>query len=173
MCIDFTSMYSSTLSRPHSQPLPERMKPPHGLLGTTDDRCIDPRSPGSDLAHRRNGLVDVLGPDTGGKAVLGIVGKGNRFVHRVEWNDRQQRRAVQSGDLTVAREINDAIYPLVQAFYADPILDMHNRMKECLAMLGLLPHAVVRPPLAALSDEERANLRRALRESKTFGDQMN
>ncbi|MCP4307199.1 MAG: hypothetical protein GY788_20480 [bacterium] len=82
-------------------------------------------------------------------------------------------RAVQSGDLTLAREINDAIYPLVQAFYADPFLDMHNRMKECLVMLGLLPHAVVRPPLAALTDEERANLRRALRESKTFGDQMN
>ena len=31
---------------------------------------------------------------------------------------------------------NDRIYPLSQAFYAPPFLDMHNRMKEALVLLG-------------------------------------
>jgi 4-hydroxy-tetrahydrodipicolinate synthase len=35
--------------------------------------------------------------------------------------------AIRSDDLRRAREINDRIYPTVQAFYADPLFDMHNR----------------------------------------------
>jgi len=71
-------------------------------------------------------------------------------------------RAIQEGDLPRAQAINDRIYPLAQAFYAPPFLDMHNRMKECLVMLGRLDKAVVRPPLMKLSDTELATLRRAL-----------
>jgi 4-hydroxy-tetrahydrodipicolinate synthase len=37
-------------------------------------------------------------------------------------------RAVKAGDLILAQAINDRIYPLAQAFYAPPFLDMHNRM---------------------------------------------
>lgn len=73
--------------------------------------------------------------------------------------------AVQDGDLNRARAINDRIYPLAQAFYAAPALDMHNRMKECLVMLGRMDRAVVRPPLVRVSDAERARLREALRQS--------
>src|SRR5919205_121185 len=58
--------------------------------------------------------------------------------------------SVRANDLARARAINDRIYPLAQAFYAPPFLDMHNRMKEVLAMLGRLPPAVVRPPLVKL-----------------------
>lgn len=71
-------------------------------------------------------------------------------------------QAVQAGDLTQARAINDRIYPLAQAFYAAPALDMHNRMKECLVMLGRMDRAVVRPPLVRITDAERARLRIAL-----------
>ena len=70
--------------------------------------------------------------------------------------------AVRADDLACARAINDRIYPLAQAFYAPPFLDMHNRMKEVLAMLGRLPPAVVRPPLVKLPPLEIERLRRAI-----------
>ena len=38
-----------------------------------------------------------------------------------------------------AQAINERMYPLQQAFYAPPFLDMHNRMKEALVLLGRLP----------------------------------
>jgi 4-hydroxy-tetrahydrodipicolinate synthase len=70
--------------------------------------------------------------------------------------------AVQAKDLGLAQKINDRIYPLAQAFYAPPFLDMHNRMKECLRLLGRQNKAVVRPPLCKLSDQEIARLGKAL-----------
>src|SRR5258706_4092357 len=54
--------------------------------------------------------------------------------------------AVKSKDLARAQAINDRLYPVQQAFYAPPFLDMHNRMKECLGLLGRMKRAVVRPP---------------------------
>jgi len=72
-------------------------------------------------------------------------------------------QAVQAKDLRRAQAVNDRIYPLQQAFYAPPFLDMHNRMKECLVMLGRLDRAVVRPPLMKLSQAELDRLREALR----------
>lgn len=71
-------------------------------------------------------------------------------------------RAVQADDLAAARAVNDRIYPLAQAFYAPPFLDMHNRMKEVLALTGKLPLAVVRPPLVKLPEAEIARLRAAI-----------
>jgi 4-hydroxy-tetrahydrodipicolinate synthase len=79
-------------------------------------------------------------------------------------------RAVQRNDLARARAVNDRIYPLAQAFYAPPFLDMHNRMKEALVMLGRLPRAVVRPPLFKLSDPEIERLRGALEQAGLFDD---
>lgn len=71
-------------------------------------------------------------------------------------------QAVKSGDLKKAQALNDRIYPLAQAFYAPPFLDMHNRMKEALVLLGRIDKAVVRPPLMKLSDAEIARIREAL-----------
>lgn len=62
--------------------------------------------------------------------------------------------AVQAGDLNAARAINDRIYPTVRAFYDDPLLDMHNRMKEALVLLGRMDEAHVRPPLMKPSAAE-------------------
>lgn len=70
--------------------------------------------------------------------------------------------AVRSQDLARAQAINDRIYPLAQAFYAPPFLDMHNRMKECLRMLGRVENAYVRPPLVKLPGHELERLRGAL-----------
>jgi 4-hydroxy-tetrahydrodipicolinate synthase len=71
-------------------------------------------------------------------------------------------QTVKAGDLPRAQRINDRIYPMVQAFYAPPFLDMHNRMKEVLALLGRLPPAVVRPPLVKLPPREIAALEKAV-----------
>ena len=70
--------------------------------------------------------------------------------------------AVRAADLPRARAINDRIFPIVQAFYAPPFLDMHNRMKEVLALLGRLPPAVVRPPLLKLPPHEIERLKQAI-----------
>ncbi|MBI1314514.1 dihydrodipicolinate synthase family protein [bacterium] len=75
-------------------------------------------------------------------------------------------RAVQSGDLAAAQAVNDRLYPTVQAFYHEPLLDMHNRMKEALVLLGRLEAAFVRPPLIKLSDSEITEIRELLTEAK-------
>ena len=75
-------------------------------------------------------------------------------------------QAVKANDLARARQLNDRIYPIAQAFYADPFVDMHNRMKEALVILGRIPCAAVRPPLVKLSDAEIARIRQALQEAK-------
>ena len=81
-------------------------------------------------------------------------------------------RAVKANDLAAARAINDRIYPMAQAFYAPPFLDMHNRMKEVLALLGKLPPAVVRPPLLKLPEAEIARLRQAIAGSGLDRDEI-
>jgi 4-hydroxy-tetrahydrodipicolinate synthase len=74
-------------------------------------------------------------------------------------------RAVQSNDLTEARRLNERIEPMARVFYADPFVDMHNRMKEALVLLGKLPRAVVRPPLVKIERAEIACIRQALIEA--------
>ena len=74
-------------------------------------------------------------------------------------------RAVQKNDLVEAKRINDRIEPTARMFYADPFVDMHNRMKEALVLLGKLPRAVVRPPLVKIERAEIAAIRAALIQS--------
>ncbi len=74
-------------------------------------------------------------------------------------------QAVLEDDLARARAINERMYPMVQAFYSPPFLDMHNRMKEALVLLGRQDKAVVRPPLMKLSEAEIARLREAISEA--------
>ena len=73
--------------------------------------------------------------------------------------------AVQANDLAEAKRLNDRIEPLARVFYTEPWVDMHNRMKEALVLLGRLPRAVVRPPLVKLGAAEIARIRHALVES--------
>jgi len=77
----------------------------------------------------------------------------------------QMFRAVQKNDMAEAKRLNDRIEPTARVFYADPFVDMHNRMKEALVLLGKLPRAVVRPPLVKLERAEIARIRAALIEA--------
>jgi 4-hydroxy-tetrahydrodipicolinate synthase len=70
--------------------------------------------------------------------------------------------AVERNDLAEARRLNDRIHPLAEVFYAAPAVDMHNRMKEALVLLGRLKCAAVRPPLVKIPADEIARIRAAL-----------
>jgi 4-hydroxy-tetrahydrodipicolinate synthase len=78
-------------------------------------------------------------------------------------------RAVRGNDMAQARRLNDRIEPLMRVFYADPFVDMHNRMKEALVLLGKLPRAVVRPPLVKIERSEIVRIRQALVEAGLLG----
>jgi 4-hydroxy-tetrahydrodipicolinate synthase len=77
-------------------------------------------------------------------------------------------QAVKANDMKRARQLNDRIYPIAQAFYADPFVDMHNRMKEALVLLGRIPCAAVRPPLTKISSDEIARIRLALNDARVL-----
>ena len=70
--------------------------------------------------------------------------------------------AVRKNDLKKAQEIHERITPTAEVFYSEPWVDMHNRMKEALVLLGKLPRAVVRPPLTRLPPQEIERIRAAL-----------
>ena len=76
---------------------------------------------------------------------------------------------VKCGDLDAGRRLNDRIAPLVSLYYAPPFVDMHNRMKEALAILGRIDTAVVRPPLQPISQKEREKIRKTLTECEITG----
>ena len=74
----------------------------------------------------------------------------------------QLYRAVKDKDLDKAQKVNDQIFPLAQAFYSPPFLDMHNRMKEVLVLTGKMDEAFVRPPLMKISAKEINHLKQAV-----------
>jgi len=77
--------------------------------------------------------------------------------------------ALRRNELAEARRLNDRIEPLMRVFYADPFVDMDNRMKEALVLLGRMPRAVVRPPLVKLGAAEIDRIRLALIETGLLG----
>ena len=70
--------------------------------------------------------------------------------------------AVRDKDLSLAQQIHNRIYHTAEVFYTDPFVDMHNRMKEALVLLGKLPRSVVRPPLTKIQPDEIERIRQAL-----------
>ena len=70
--------------------------------------------------------------------------------------------AVAAGQLDAARAMNDRLVPLCRVFYRAPYLDIHNRMKTALHLLGRLPHPAPRLPLLPVSDYETQRIRAAL-----------
>ena len=70
--------------------------------------------------------------------------------------------AVRDKDLALAQQIHNRIHQTAEVFYTDPFVDMHNRMKEALVLLGKLPRSVVRPPLTKIQPDEIERIRQAL-----------
>lgn len=70
-------------------------------------------------------------------------------------------QATVACDLKAMREVNDRLYPIERAIYgAPPLMDMHTRIKVALQHLGVIRHALPRPPLLpvpqATADRMRA-----------------
>ncbi|MGL4241628.1 MAG: dihydrodipicolinate synthase family protein [Beijerinckiaceae bacterium] len=71
--------------------------------------------------------------------------------------------AAHRNDWVEARRLHDQIYPLSVAIYRDPPGGRATaRLKACLALLGKLEAAVVRPPQPPVSEAEYASLKAAL-----------
>jgi 4-hydroxy-tetrahydrodipicolinate synthase len=78
--------------------------------------------------------------------------------------------AMKANDLETARDLQKRMFPLTEAFYCDPWVDMHNRMKEALVMQGKFPRATVRPPLMPLPSVEIEKIRRAMTDAGLLDD---
>ena len=61
------------------------------------------------------------------------------MIASVEIFQIQQSVRRQKNDLAEAKRLNDRIESTARVFCADPFVDMHNRMKEALVLLGKLP----------------------------------
>jgi 4-hydroxy-tetrahydrodipicolinate synthase len=84
----------------------------------------------------------------GARGILSGAGSVVAGLQSALWN------AVQRADLRAAQEIYERLRYTVEAFYADPFVDAHNRMKEALVLLGRWREAHVRPPLLKLPASE-------------------
>ena len=99
--------------------------------------------------------------------VLVLTGAGDKaFAAGADIAGYKGRREREFMDFQFAgRRLNDRIDPMARVFYAAPFVDMHNRMKEALVLLGKLPRAVVRPPLVKIGQAEIEGIRQALLEA--------
>lgn len=75
--------------------------------------------------------------------------------------------SVQRNDLVAARQFEDRLLPLKLAVYGmgEPSGDAHARLKEALVQRRLLPSGLMRPPVPALTVEEKASIAAALSEA--------
>jgi len=131
------------------------------------DWCNDPRLHERHLRllHARRQPISMLSTHSAwlfSSLVLGCDGLLSGAGSVIAGLQGRLLQAVRSHDLAEARRINDLVYPLTEAFYTDPFVDMHNRMKAALVLLGKLPNAAVRPPLIRIGPAEIARLRAAL-----------
>jgi 4-hydroxy-tetrahydrodipicolinate synthase len=73
---------------------------------------------------------------------------------------------VKQGDISEAQKLSKRLQPLADIVFASPVTDYRARTKEALKMLGVLPSAVVRPPLLPISEVEIGRLQHALKRSE-------
>lgn len=72
----------------------------------------------------------------------------------------EMHRLVEIEDYHAAKKIWGRLGPLARYCWRAPLRDYRPRMKEIVAMQGLIPCAAARPPQLGVSNEERAELRR-------------
>ena len=73
-------------------------------------------------------------------------------------------RLVARGRFREAKEIWQEILPLEEVIFSPPVRNYRARLKEALVMMGVLKTPYVRPPLQPISEKERKQIRRALKD---------
>ncbi|MBS7636405.1 dihydrodipicolinate synthase family protein [Candidatus Bathyarchaeota archaeon] len=73
---------------------------------------------------------------------------------------------IGKGKYHEAREIWEKLLPLENVIFAHPVRNYRARLKEALAMMGIIKTTYVRPPLTPISKEEREKLRDVLKDLK-------
>ena len=129
------------------------------------DWCANPQLHERQIRVLQSRTVNVQTTHSSGlfsSLVLGCAGLLSGSGSVIAQLQAQLFAAVKSSDLKKAKELHDRITPTAEVFYAEPWVDMHNRMKEALVLLGRLPRAVVRPPLTKISSQEIERIRAAL-----------
>ncbi len=74
----------------------------------------------------------------------------------------QMYEAALARDYETAFALSDIVQPLAAAIFAPPVSTYRARTKEALRLLGIIPNAIVRPPLLTLTSDEQAQVRQAL-----------
>ena len=74
----------------------------------------------------------------------------------------QMYHAAMTHDYETAFALSSVLQPLANLIFEAPVSSYRARTKEALRLLGLLPNAVVRPPLLTLTDAERERVKQAL-----------
>jgi len=129
------------------------------------DWCANPQLHERQIRVLQSRSVNVLTTHSSwlfSSLVLGCAGLLSGSGSVIAELQAQLFAAVKNNDLKKAKELHDRITPTAEVFYAEPWVDMHNRMKEALVLLGRLPRAVVRPPLVKISAQEIERIRAAL-----------
>jgi 4-hydroxy-tetrahydrodipicolinate synthase len=73
--------------------------------------------------------------------------------------------AVRAREFARAFDGANMLQPLCDAIFASPIRDYRARTKHALAILGVIDHSYVRPPLLPLSPDDAAAVERALKQA--------
>ena len=94
--------------------------------------------------------------------VLGAVGALIGFGTVATRLQVEMVEAHEAGDHARAAALAARLQPLVEAVFGSPIRDYRARTKAVLQMQGVIPTAVLRPPLQESSDVERSRLAAAL-----------
>jgi 4-hydroxy-tetrahydrodipicolinate synthase len=72
--------------------------------------------------------------------------------------------AWRAGGIDEAKDLGRRVQRLADVVFAAPVGDYRARMKEALAILGVIDTTYVREPLLPISDDQRDLLRRTLAE---------
>ncbi len=99
--------------------------------------------------------------------VQGIDGALVGFASLVPGLINDLLKAVKAGDLGKAMRIQGLIDPLKDAVYGagEPTGEAHGRMKEAMAMAGIIRDGTVRPPTHPPTSEEAARIADALKQA--------
>lgn len=94
--------------------------------------------------------------------ILGATGALIGFGTLATAQQVQMYTAAMMRNYEAAFALSDRVQPLADVIFAPPVSTYRARTKEALRLLGVIPNALVRPPLLALAAGEQTAVRQAL-----------